>query len=218
MVGPPVRTKWARNAAVAGRQKKRGGFGAIAGSSSELLESFGLRPSLRQGSAQSREKMNSMFAGRNKFSNVEGDGGGGNGRGRGLDPFEDSWSPRRDEVSAVEMLPELDQSGTLDDLDPFGGLQGTLDFNFTESIAAIPGLAESMTFSRKRKDSFTEARRMQKKNDSMTLSSSSSASSSEASQDISDESEPHVVTSEPHVVNPIFVGELKQAIARRQSG
>lgn len=127
--------------------------------------------------------------------------------GGSLDQRKDSWAPpRRDEVSAVE-LPDTYRSDSLDDLDPFRGLQGTLDFNFAKSVASVPGLAESMGFSGKRKGRGFVASRHQvhnKKNNEVSISTSGSSTCSEDDDRL-----------ESHVVNPLFVGPLKTAVERR---
>lgn len=189
----PTKAKSTRNAAaVSGGQLKRIRLGAIGGPS-DLSTAFGLRPSGRRGGGGSREGSPGPSVGRRGAAKLKGYGGDG------LDPFENSWSPRRDEMSAVE-LPDIDPADSFDDLDPFQGLQGTLDFNFADSIASIPGLAESLSFTGKRPGSFAnDKRRIQKKNNQISISESSS-------------SEDDVET---HVVNPLFVGELKQAVARQ---
>lgn len=226
VVEPPTRVKRTRKAAVAGGQIKRNGLGAAAGGTSDLSAAFGLRPDVRRASGfedgPSREKCRGLFIGRTGAAKGKHDGGdsdgdnfddsgkfvgssgkscGGGGR---LDPFEDSASPRRDEISAVE-LTEIDRSDSLDDLDPFRGLQGTLDFNFAESIASAPGLAKSMGLSGKRKVGFTETYRVRKKNNEVSISGSSSEDDDGL---------------ERHVVNPLFAGELKRAVTyqRTKSG
>eukprot|EP00752_Nemacystus_decipiens_P005672 g5133.t1 len=199
-----------------GGQIERHGLGVLCGGSADLSAAFGLRPgAVHQGSrvedGPPRDKRRGLVIGR-----------GGSGIGKGgspagahdtcsFDPFEDTWSPRRDELSAVE-LPDVDRSDSLDDLDPFRGLQGTLDFNFADSIASIPGLAESMRMAGNRKLGFAARYRggRNKKNSEVSISvpgSSEEESQGEGSEDGGGES---------HVINPLFVGELRQAVARRR--
>lgn len=90
--------------------------------------------------------------------------------------------------------------------------QGTLDFNFAESIASVPGLAESMGMSGKRKLGFAERYRGGRNNEVSISVSGSSEEEGEGSV----ESEDGGGGVESHVVNPLFVGELKHAIARRR--
>lgn len=222
VVKPRLRARGTRNAAVSAGQIKRNGLGAIGDGPSDLSTAFGLHPVVRQGSGfeegPAREKCSGLFVGRGRVARGKGDGG--HNLGGRFDPFEDSGSPRRDEMSAVEM-PEFDRSGSFSDLDPFRGLQGTLDFNFAESIASIEGLAESMGLSEstglsesigssrsmglsgKRKLGFTDTYRTHKKNNEVSISGSSSSEDDDDGY-------------EQHVVNPIFVGELKQAVERRR--
>ena len=92
--------------------------------------------------------------------------------------------------------------------------QGTLDFNFAESIASVPGLAESMGMSGKRKLGFAERYRGGRNKKNNEVSISVSGSSEEEGEGSAESDEGGGV--ESHVVNPLFVGELKHAIARRR--
>ena len=128
-IKPALRAKSARKtggAAVSGAgQIKRNGLGVISGGSSDLSAAFGLRPGVRMSSGFERglprEKRRGLIIGRSGVG-IGSPGAPGANDTCSFDPLEDSWSPRRDELSAVE-LPDVDHSDTLDDLDPFQGLQ-----------------------------------------------------------------------------------------------
>lgn len=122
-----------------GGQIKRDDLGVLGGGSPGLSKAFGLRPVVRQGGGGGFEhgpstpekRRRSLIVGRSGIGigspNPSGRGyGGASGADDtcSFDPFEDTWSPRRDELSAVE-LPDVDfdRQDSVDDLDPFQGLQ-----------------------------------------------------------------------------------------------
>ncbi|CAM9358018.1 unnamed protein product [Ectocarpus fasciculatus] len=122
----PRGAKTAGRAAVSGGEIKRHGLGGLGGGTSELLAAFGLRSDAKVGSESEENTPRETLHGLGFARNVE-DGQSGEGH----DPLDQDERPRQGGEAAP---------GSLDDLDPYMGLQGDLDFNYSESLASIATL------------------------------------------------------------------------------
>ncbi|CAM9524273.1 unnamed protein product [Ectocarpus sp. 12 AP-2014] len=123
---PTRRTKTAGRAAVSGGEIKRHGLGILGGRTSDLLAVFGLRPDGKLGTESEENTPRGTLHGLGFARSIE-DGKSGEGQ----HPFDQDGRPRQGGEAAP---------GSLDDLDPYMGLQGDLDFNYSESLASIAQL------------------------------------------------------------------------------
>ncbi|CAM9127306.1 unnamed protein product [Ectocarpus sp. 6 AP-2014] len=123
---PARGTKTAGRAAVSGGEIKRHGLGILGDRTSDLLAMFGLRPDGKLGTETEENTPRETLHGLGFARSIE-DGKSGEGH----DPFDQDGRPRQGEEAAP---------GSLDYLDPYMGLQGDLDFNYSKSLTSIAQL------------------------------------------------------------------------------
>lgn len=191
------------NAAAASRGAlKQHGVGGRLGDTGDHSMAFGLQPAARRlasgfETGPVREKRRGLFIGRRSVDDGDGENSGSGGGG-GVDPFEDGKQPPQ------HQYPEMAAVGvdtSLDDLDPFMGLQGTLEYNYAKSLASIAGLEESIRLSEERGGDLTGTGR---RNTAQFSEVHISGSSSE------DDGHKKV----ERVVNPMFVKQASRTFPR----
>ncbi len=189
-------------AAVSGGALKRHGVGVGLGDTGEHSTAFGLQPAGRRLASgfekgPVREKRRGLFIGRDSVDDGDGENSGSSGGG-GVDPFEDGQQPPQ------HQYPEMAAVGvdaSLDDLDPFMGLQGTLDYNYAKSLASIAGLEESIRLSEESGGDSAGAGLRNTAQSSEVLISESSSEDDGRKRD-------------KRVVNPMFVKQASRTFPR----
>ncbi|CAN0081325.1 unnamed protein product, partial [Hapterophycus canaliculatus] len=171
------RTKNSSRASISGGEMKRNRFGTL-GRTSEVSAAFGLHPDIdhesTSGDNPSRGKRQELFVSRSRTGSKASDLGRA---GASVDVASDS----------------------VDDLDPFMGLQGTFDFNFAESSISFPGLSASLRLPGTQMGNHTARRKNTRKKNAMENSVMSISGSSDDDNDEDDDDDGDVV-----VVNPLF--------------
>lgn len=218
MLSKPAQSSLARRAkttSVSGGEMKRHVLGSLGGTT-EVSTAFGLRPDVLRGSSSgdppSREKRRGFFVGRRRVgsdpSHLESGVGAGDdyctsgAGGSGTYPLQGGGQRRQDgSGAATAMVLDPYGSGSLDDLDPFMGLQGMFDFNFAESTDLFPGLSASLRLPETGAGNHVAGNKHAPKNNEVSISGSS---------DDDDDDGDDVV------VSPIIVDELNETVRRQK--